>query len=128
MSCKYCGEEHGCDNPCCEESDMKNRIEQLEEENEELKENAKERDRLKHELNKAMHPNGDGPKNPSMCDLVAYARSDYKKLAALEKQIQEGELILVSLIPSMMQFLSDGMLSVTEEYAKQFALERAKDG
>jgi hypothetical protein len=38
-----------------------------------------EYDRLKMEINKILHPNGDGPVNPSMCDIVAYIRSDWNR-------------------------------------------------
>jgi len=37
MSCPYCGEEHGCDNPGCEEADLKHRIDTLSEQVERLK-------------------------------------------------------------------------------------------
>lgn len=43
-------------------------------ENKELKENAQEHERLKQVLNEVLHPNGDGPKNPSFCDLVSYVK------------------------------------------------------
>jgi len=29
MSCPYCREEHGCDNPGCEEAELKERIDRL---------------------------------------------------------------------------------------------------
>jgi hypothetical protein len=45
-----------------------------------------EYDRLKMEINKILHPNGDGPVNPSMCDIVAYIRGDWNRFA---KEIQE---------------------------------------
>lgn len=45
-----------------------------------------EYDRLKMVLNGILHPNGDGPTNPSMCDIVAYIRSDWDRFG---KEIQE---------------------------------------
>jgi hypothetical protein len=45
-----------------------------------------EYDRLKMAINDILHPNGDGPANPSMCDIVAYVRSDWNRFA---KEIQE---------------------------------------
>lgn len=37
-----------------------------------------EYDRLKTEINGILHPDGEGPESPSMCDLVAYIRADYR--------------------------------------------------
>lgn len=45
-----------------------------------------EYDRLKMVINKILHPNSDGSVNPSMCDIVAYIRSDWNRFA---KEIQE---------------------------------------
>lgn len=50
-------------------------------ENTELSNRLAEYERLKHELNRALHPNGDGPTNPSMCDLVAFVRRELIKRA-----------------------------------------------
>lgn len=41
-----------------------------------------EHQRLHAELNAILHPNGDGPANPSLCDLVSYVRSDRQEMAA----------------------------------------------
>jgi hypothetical protein len=38
--------------------------------------NLAEHERLKHELNAVLHPEGDGPQNPSWCDLIAFVRND----------------------------------------------------
>lgn len=46
------------------------------EKNQELYAEIAEYDRLKMVINDILHPNGDGPINPSMCDLVAYIRGD----------------------------------------------------
>lgn len=46
-----------------------------------LKANQAENNRLWQELNKVLHPKGDGPISPSHCDLVSYVQSDLKKLA-----------------------------------------------
>lgn len=43
-----------------------------------------EHDRLHAELNAVLHPNGDGPPHPSLCDLVAYVRGDRARLAEAE--------------------------------------------
>lgn len=32
------------------------------------------------QLNNVLHPNGDGPDRPALCDLVAYVQMDLKKL------------------------------------------------
>lgn len=53
---------------------------------EELRLYKREHERLKKELNKILHPNNDGPKNPSFCDIVAYVRGDLRKL---KKEIEE---------------------------------------
>lgn len=45
---------------------------------EELELNVSEHRRLEAELNQILHPNGDAPKNPSFCDLVAYVQNDLK--------------------------------------------------
>ena len=45
-----------------------------------------EYDRLKMAINDILHPNGDGPANPSMCDLVAYIRNDWNRFT---KEIQD---------------------------------------
>ncbi|MCC5468576.1 DUF5651 domain-containing protein [Pelosinus baikalensis] len=52
-----------------------------------------EYDRLKIVINDILHPNGDGPANPSMCDIVAFIRSDWDRFAKeaqeLRKQLEE---------------------------------------
>jgi hypothetical protein len=45
-----------------------------------------EYDRLKMVINDILHPKGDGPVNPSMCDIVAYIRGDWNQFT---KEIQE---------------------------------------
>lgn len=45
-----------------------------------MKLKMEEFERLKGELNAVLHPNGDGPADPSMCDLVAFARNDLGEL------------------------------------------------
>lgn len=42
-----------------------------------LEEQLAEYDRLKMVINDILHPNGNGPVNPSMCDIVAYIRGDF---------------------------------------------------
>lgn len=49
-------------------------------EKEELELKVKEYERLHGELNDILHPNGDKPSNPSLCDLVAYVQEDLKDL------------------------------------------------
>jgi hypothetical protein len=44
-----------------------------------------EHDRLHADLNAVLHPNGDGPAAPSLCDLVAYVRADKARLAEAER-------------------------------------------
>ena len=44
--------------------------------------NMAEFQRLHAELNAILHPDGDGPVNPSLCDLVSYVRSDRQEMAA----------------------------------------------
>lgn len=53
---------------------------------EDLQADLAEYDRLKMVINDILHPNGDGPANPSMCDIVAYVRSD---LNAFRGQISD---------------------------------------
>ena len=40
-----------------------------------------------------LHPNGDGPENPIMCDIVDYIRSDWerfdKEAQELRKQLED---------------------------------------
>lgn len=52
-----------------------------------------EYDRLKMVINDILHPNGDGPANPSMCDLTAFIRSDWerftKEAQGLRKQVED---------------------------------------
>jgi hypothetical protein len=45
-----------------------------------------EYDRLKMVINDILHPNGDGPTNPSMFEIVAYIRSDWNRFT---KEAQE---------------------------------------
>lgn len=52
---------------------------------EELYLKQSEYERLHKELNKILHPNGDGPLNPSLCDLISYVKYDLKKLRNLEE-------------------------------------------
>lgn len=42
----------------------------------ELRHNMAEHQRLHSELNQLLHPHGDAPKAPSLCDLVSYVRID----------------------------------------------------
>lgn len=55
-----------------------------------------EYDRLKMVINDILHPNGDGPANPSMCDIVAYIRSDWdrfgKEIQELRQQAEEMQI------------------------------------
>lgn len=44
----------------------------------ELRHNMAEHQRLHAELNRILHPNGDGPKAPSLCDLVSFVLSDLR--------------------------------------------------
>lgn len=48
--------------------------EQLQARISELEFNAAEHQRLMGELNAILHPDGDGPANPSTCDLVAFVQ------------------------------------------------------
>jgi hypothetical protein len=57
---------------------------------ERLKIYESEHERLKDELNRILHPNGDGPKAPSFCDLVAYVESDFRKLKDHNQALQEN--------------------------------------
>jgi len=50
-----------------------------------------EYERLHAELNAALHPNGDGPSAPSLCDLVAYAAGDQERLALAQEVLTEVE-------------------------------------
>jgi len=38
-----------------------------------------ENERLTGKLNEILHPDGDGPRNPTMSDLVSYVRGDLKE-------------------------------------------------
>ena len=49
---------------------------------EELRFNLEGVEKVKASFNKGLHPNGDGPKKPSLCDLVGFALSDIRKLQA----------------------------------------------
>lgn len=55
-------------------------IEMAKQDNEliELRHNLAEHQRLHAELNQILHPNGDGPKAPSLCDLVAFVLADLR--------------------------------------------------
>jgi len=54
----------------------------------ELKEQLAEYDRLKMMINGILHPNGDGPVNPSMCDIVAYVRGDRQQYIGQINELQ----------------------------------------
>jgi hypothetical protein len=56
--------------------------------NQDCKEKLAEYERLHQELNIVLHPNGDAPLAPSLCDLVSYARVDMLKLRNLMESIQ----------------------------------------
>ena len=45
-----------------------------------------EQERLKQELNRILHPNGDGPIGPVMCDLVSFVESDLKTLKSFQAE------------------------------------------
>jgi hypothetical protein len=57
--------------------------------------NLAEHERLKHELSAMLHPNGDGPPNPSWCDLIAFIGNDLanagRLLVAAESARREAE-------------------------------------
>lgn len=44
----------------------------------ELRHNLAEHQRLHAELNRILHPKGDGPEAPSLCDLVSFVLSDLR--------------------------------------------------
>lgn len=54
----------------------------IEVERDALAANMAEHQRLHRELNTILHPDGNGPSAPSLCDLVSYVRSDRQALAA----------------------------------------------
>jgi len=64
-------------------------IENMKQKIEELEFNMSEHKRLHSELNDILHPNGDKPENPSLCDLVAYVRKDLKKPKLSDYTIDE---------------------------------------
>lgn len=45
---------------------------------EELEETLAEHKRLHKKLNEIMHPKGDAPTNPTLCDLISYVQEDLK--------------------------------------------------
>lgn len=56
--------------------------------------------RLQAELNQVLHPDGDGPKRPSFCDLVAYVRNDLNRRRS-EKGCEEQ--LVISLTGEMLR-------------------------
>lgn len=100
----HCCVRHGCkygDEDCpvvcgkikqlygCESCDIQ------EEENSELEElrlYKSEHERLKGELNKILHPNNDGPANPSFCDLVSCVEGCLSKLRRSDSRIENVQL------------------------------------
>jgi len=85
ISCGDCTERE-CDGISC----LRSKVSKLEDELERLKLYESEHERLKSELNRILHPNGDGPKAPSFCDLVAYVESDFRKLKDHNQALQEN--------------------------------------
>jgi len=63
---------------------------------EELRLYKSEHERLKEELNQILHPNGDGPKAPSFCDLVAYVRGDLRRLRKDIQLLEEDKAYFIS--------------------------------
>ena len=57
-------------------------LEKVAAERDALAANMAECQRLHAELNAILHPDGDGPANPSLCDLVSYVRSDRQEMTA----------------------------------------------
>jgi hypothetical protein len=55
---------------------------------EEAQERLAEYDRLKMVINDILHPNGDGPVNPSMCDIAAYIRGDFNRYNGQISELQ----------------------------------------
>ena len=49
-----------------------------------------EYERLKQELNRVLHPKGDGPVAPAFCDLVAYAEGDQERLRQTEAEWEKA--------------------------------------
>jgi hypothetical protein len=85
ISCGDCTERE-CDGISC----LRSKVSKLEDELERLKLYESEHERLKSELNRILHPNGDGPKAPSFCDLVAYVEFDFRKLKDYNKALVEN--------------------------------------
>jgi hypothetical protein len=62
----------------------------IEAENARLQERIDETERLKAELNRILHPKGDGPAAPAWCDLIAFVEGD---LARLQAALTEAERV-----------------------------------
>lgn len=62
-----------------EMNELKHKLEVAESLNEDLSLYKSEHERLKGELNVILHPNGEQPLAPSMCDLVSFVREDLNK-------------------------------------------------
>lgn len=45
---------------------------------EELEQTLAEHNRLHKKLNEILHPKGDAPTNPTLCDLISYVEQDLK--------------------------------------------------
>jgi hypothetical protein len=87
-----------------------------------LEERLTEYDRLKGELNVVLHPDDDGPENPSMCDIVAYIRGD-KNQFAKEIELLRGQV-------QNLQEQRDSLISQNAKSAnkvEELAIEQVKD-
>lgn len=78
------------------------KFEAVQAERDALAANLAEHQRLHAELNAILHPEGNGPAAPSLCDLVSYVRSDRQALAAqvealrnLLDNVRRGEEFIV---------------------------------
>ena len=69
-------------------------IAKLDAENKKLLLYKQEHERLKSQLNKILHPEGDAPLKPSFCDLVAYIRSDLQNYKELKEENEKLRKLL----------------------------------
>lgn len=92
-----------------------------------------EHQRLHAELNAILHPNGDGPANPSLCDLVSYVRSDRQEMAAqLHVLNTAAKFILNAKVPLAKRkayaALADAVNKTPQQHLAEIRAQAGRDG